>query len=168
MSRTKKAKIKGRSLVGRLTGISTPIGGVSWQPPVDQRDKARRLLTFLSDRGVLYEPYDLEVGPFVIESVLKIRERLSEDLEDVGESSDLGQSIAAARAACRRFLRLTQKEPPAYHRMGEIITHLGELRAHFGIHLARIACAYDLELDPHLEVILPEDAASPPDDSGAP
>jgi hypothetical protein len=32
---------------------------------------------------------------------------------------------------------------------------LGELRALFGVHIARIACAYDLEVDAHLEGILP-------------
>lgn len=32
---------------------------------------------------------------------------------------------------------------------------LGGLRALFGIHIARIACAYDLEVDAHLEGILP-------------
>ena len=32
---------------------------------------------------------------------------------------------------------------------------LGELRALFGIHIARIACAYGLEVDSHLVGILP-------------
>ncbi|GAF68269.1 unnamed protein product [marine sediment metagenome] len=50
--------------------------------------------------------------------------------------------------------------------MGEIITHLGELRALFGLHLAKIACAYDLALDVNLQTILPPEPDEPnPDES---
>ena len=164
MSTAKRAKVKGKSLASRLTGISTPIGGISWTPPVDERDKARRLITFLNDRGVLFEPFDLEVGPYVVESAIKIRERLTADLEDVAESSPLGESLVAMRSACRRFLRLTQKPPRASYRIGEIISHLGELRALFGLHLAKIACAYDLALGRHLETILPPEREEPNED----
>ena len=161
MARAKQVKLKGKSLASRLTGISTPIGGISWTPPVDERDQARRLITFLNDRGVLFEPYGLEVGPHVIQSVLEIRQRLTQVLEDVGESPPLGESLVAMRSACRKFLRLTQTPPRNHRGMGELVTHIGELRALFGLHLARVACAYSLELDPHLEAILPSERDRP-------
>jgi hypothetical protein len=40
MDKSEKIKIKGQELANRLTGISTPTGGISWKPPVDERDKA--------------------------------------------------------------------------------------------------------------------------------
>jgi len=67
-------KLRGKSIANRLTGISTPIGGISWTPPVDERDKAKRLLTFLEDRRALYHPYNMEIGDYVVESILEIRE----------------------------------------------------------------------------------------------
>ena len=83
MSKARRAKLKGKELAKRLTGISTPIGGLSWTPPVDERDVAKQLLVFLEDRRALYMPYNLEVSPYVVDSVLEIRQRLTEDLEQI-------------------------------------------------------------------------------------
>jgi hypothetical protein len=48
---------------------------------------------------------------------------------------------------------------------GMILQSLGELRAIFGLHIARIACAYDLEIEDQLMPILPaenEEGSSEP------
>ena len=105
----KRFRLKGKAIASRLTGISCPIAGISWIPPVDEQDKARRLLTFLEDRRALYHPYDMEVGDYVVESILEIRERLTADLEDVSKSSLLGESLSAMRAVCRKFLDKIQR-----------------------------------------------------------
>ena len=65
MSKAKVVKLKGKQLAKRLTGISTPIGGISWTPPIDEREVAKQLLVHLEDRRALYMPYDMEVGPYV-------------------------------------------------------------------------------------------------------
>jgi hypothetical protein len=157
-----KLRLKAKEIARRLTGISTPIGGVSWSPPPDERDKARRLLIYLSDRRALYQPYHMEIGPYVIESVLDIRKRLTAELEDLRDDSVLRDSIRAMQAACRRFLDQTQGENDTkWYRFEPIIlSSLGELRGVFGIHIGRIACAYDLELENQLAAIIP----SEPDD----
>ena len=152
----KKVKLKGKAIASRLTGISTPIGGISWTPPVDEKDKAKRLLVFLEDRRALYHPYDMEVGDYVVESILQIRERLTDDLGEISKSSILGESLTAMRSACRKFLDDIQKPRGRRHWIGpEILNSLGELRALFGIHVARLACAYDLEVGNELISILP-------------
>jgi hypothetical protein len=154
--RKKSVKLKGRAIASRLTGISTPIGGVSWTPPVDQKDKARRLFVFLEDRRALYHPYEAEVGDYVIQSILEIRKRLTADLEEVTKSSILGESLTAMRAACRRFLDQVQRRQAGRYSLGpDFIRCLGELRALFGVHVARLACAYDLEVKEELASILP-------------
>lgn len=158
MGKTKTPKLKGKQLAMRLTGISTPIGGISWNPPVDESDVAKQLLVFLEDRRALYMPYDMEVGPYVMDSIIEIRQRLTKDLEKVSRSSVLGESIAAMRASCRKFLTDTQDGSRRMHhwRMEGHIWHaLGELRAICGLHIARIACAYDLEIEEQLSPILP-------------
>ncbi len=158
MSKTRGTKLKGKQLAKRLTGISTPIGGISWTPPVDERDVAKQLLVFLEDRRALYMPYDMEVGSYVMDSIIEIRQRLTKDLEQISRSSVLGESISAMRASCRKFLTDTQDDPKHRHhwRMeGHIWQALGELRAICGLHIARIACAYDLEIEEQLMPILP-------------
>lgn len=61
----KQVKLKGKAIASRLTGTSTPIGGISWIPPVNEKDNAGRLLVFLEDRRALYEPYNMEIGGHV-------------------------------------------------------------------------------------------------------
>lgn len=152
----KRIKLKGKAIASRLTGISCPVAGISWTPPVDEQDKAMRLLTYLEDRRALYHPYEMEVGDYVIQSILEIRQRLTADLEDVSKSSLLGQSLSAMRAVCRKFLDETQQPRGQRYYLGaNFISALGELRALFGIHVARLACAYDLEVEENLASILP-------------
>lgn len=158
MKKAKRTILKGKQLVNRLTGIATPIGGLNWQPPKDERDVAKKLLIFLEDRRALYMPYNMEIGIYVVDSIQEIRDRLTSDLEDISRSGVLGESITAMRSICRKFLTQTQKPPRRTHHYGiESLfwQALGELRAIFGIHIARIACAYDLKVEETLLPILP-------------
>jgi len=103
-------------------------------------------------------PYDMEVCEYVVELILEIRQQLTKDLQKVSRSSLLRESLSAMRASCRKFLTETQVGPRRMHHWGmegQIWQALGELRAIFGIHIARIAYAYDLEIEHQLEQILP-------------
>lgn len=44
-------------LLNRLTGISCPVFGVSWNPVDTERSIARRIIIFLEPRRVLYSAY---------------------------------------------------------------------------------------------------------------
>jgi len=157
MGKNAKTKLKGRELAARLIGISTPVGGRDWKPPAEERDKARQVLEYLAEQGALWDPYDKAIGSFVAQTILDMRERLGLDLNDVPADSVLGEGLRAMRAACRKFLNENQSPRSGYGPPYEAQLHstLGELRALFGIHVARISCAYDLVVDGHLESILP-------------
>jgi len=116
MSKSEKIKLKGRELANRLTGISTPIGGISWKPPADERNKARRLLMYLAGERALHYPYDKEIGTFVAESILDTRERLARDIDDLSMDSILRQILRAMQAACRKFLDENQSPSAGYGR----------------------------------------------------
>ena len=92
-----------------------------------------------------------------MQSVLDVRERLARDLEDLSMDSALRETLRAMQAACRKFLDENQSPSAGYGLPYEAQLHctLGELRALFGIHIARIACAYDLQVDSCLGDILP-------------
>jgi hypothetical protein len=156
MSIKQKISLKGKSLLGRLTGISSPIGGVSWKPPLDEQEKARRLFVFLADRRALYAPYNVEVEYFVKQSILETRKRLVADLEELQSASVLRESLLAMTAACRKYLEETQKQGTGHYQFEpEFFRSLGEVRALFGVQIARIAYAYDLEVEGDLVSILP-------------
>jgi hypothetical protein len=157
MSKRAKTKLKGRELAARLIGISTPVGGIDWEPPAEERDRARRVLAHLADQRALWDRYDKAIASFVVQSVLDMRDRLSRDREGLSQDSVLGEGLRAMQTACRKFLEENQSPRSGYGSPYEAQLHstLGELRALFGIHVARIACAYDLEMDAHLAGILP-------------
>jgi hypothetical protein len=157
MKARERTGLKGRELVARLTGIKTPVGGIDWQPSVEEQNRARQVLTYLAKRQVLWDPYDMAIGSFVTQSIVDLRGRLRSEIENLRTNSVLQEGLHVMHAACRRFLEENQSPRSGYGPPYEAQLHstLGELRALFGIHIARIACAYDLEVDAHLAGILP-------------
>lgn len=157
MGKSTRTKLKGRKLGARLVGISPPVGGIDWEPPAGERERAKQVLEYLAEQRALWDPYDTAIGSFVTESILDVRERLGRDLKDVPRDSVLGAGLRAMQAACRMFWDENRSPRSGYGPPYEAQLHstLGELRALFGVHIARIACAYDLEVDGHLVGILP-------------
>jgi hypothetical protein len=157
MSENDKVKPRGKELVSRLMGIPTPVGGIDWDPPAEERDRAGQVLAHLAEQPVLCDPYDMAIGSFVTQSILATRERLGGELEGLAGDSVLTEGLRAMQAACRVFLEENQSPRSGYGSPYEAQLHstLGALRALVGIHITRIACAYDLEVDSHLEGTLP-------------
>jgi len=157
MKTSGKTGLKGRELAARLLGITTPIGGIDWEPPAGERKRAKRVLKYLAEQRALWDPYDVAISTFVAQSIVDLRGQLRSDLDGLPTDSVLPEGLRAMHAACRRFLEENQSPRSGYGPPYEAQLHstLGELRALFGVHIARIACAYDLEVDSHLEGILP-------------
>lgn len=163
--------MKFSEIANRLTGISTPITGVSWQPTGSETAAARRVVAFLEDRRVLYNPGEMEVPEHCVGSVLQIRRFLTEEIGKLGDKSELRASLGAMRAACRKFLNVVGGEDseivlharmPGHYASWTFYGALGEMRGTFGVHLARVAAMFRLDVEDDLATILPastEDAA---------
>lgn len=156
-------------LANRITGFSIPVFGLSWEPPILDIDVAKGLLAYLEDRRVLFNPFELEVPEWGIESILDIRQRLTEDLEKLDRSSALAESIRVMRAGCRRFLdsldlahseeeTLERESRWAYRRAFEV--GLMDLRALFGLHIAGIAVRYGIDVEEELVSLFPSQETS--------
>jgi hypothetical protein len=153
-----------KEILSRITGLSVPVFGVSWNPPEAERDRVRRILAFLEDRRVLYNPTELEIPQHCVMSVIEIREFLTSELGAVETSTPLSGYMRAMRSACRKFLDLGQARGPDVVRYSRTPGHwaswefnaaLGELRGVFGIHIAQMATQYGLDVEPDLAAILP-------------
>ncbi|MCE5202788.1 MAG: hypothetical protein LLG24_00990 [Actinomycetia bacterium] len=151
-------------IASRVTGFSTPVFGVSWQPPEPEIVAARRVIAFLEDRRVLYVPSEMEVPHHCVMSVMEIRHFLTQELGALGDQSGLHRSLRAMRAACRKFLDEVGAQDGDIVRYGGHHNHwaswqfngaLGELRGVFGLQLARIATEYGLDIEDELARILP-------------
>ena len=128
---------------------------------------ARRVVAFLEDRRVLYEPTAMEVPSHCVHSVIEIRHCLSDELGKLdGKNSELGATLRAMRAACRKFLERvgTDGREGIHHANGwgfhswTFGSALGELRGTFGVHVARIAAAFKLDVEDRLASIVPANA----------
>ncbi len=153
-------KISHNRMLGRLSGISTPIAGVSWHPPKKQIKLARKLLTYLEGCRVLYNPFALEGPKQVVQSVTDIRKTIVDTLDQTDESSDLASTMNAMKAACRKFLihaEYTEKTSldSDFSSHNNLPLALGELRGVMGILIAQLCVKYGLDLEERLASILP-------------
>jgi len=157
--------VKFKDIIKRINGISTPVFGVSWEPKNSERDIAKEVITYLEDRRVLYVPSEMEVPQHCIKSVLKIREFLTSKISKLEQDSELSNSLRAMRAACRKFLNTINSKDGDIIKYGAKRGHyaswvfnsaIGELRGVFGIHIAKIAVAYGINVEDNLATIMPE------------
>jgi len=159
--------MKFSEITNRLTGISTPVIGVSWQPTRSEAAVARRVVAFLEDRRVLYNPGEMEVPAHCITSVLQIRRFLTAEIGRLGGKSELRTSLRAMRAACRKFLDAVGGEDseialharePGHYASWTFYGARGEMRGVFGIHLARVATRFRVDVEDGLASIIPSNA----------
>lgn len=149
----------------RLTGISCPIFGVSWNPGEAKVIQARQTLAYLEDRRVLYAPWNVEVPEHCVESILDIRRTLTELLGQLDDQDDvIAPHLRAMRAACRQFLTTTDGlrggpmglRPWMDGTPGWMFNDaLGELRGVFGVHVAQLSAKFGIDIEDDLATILP-------------
>ena len=151
-------------LVNRLTGISCPVFGISWEPVDAERTVARRIIVFLEPRRVLYSEYQYETVDPCISSITEIKNYLTAELSNVNENSKLNEYIRAMRNACNKFLtRCPNNDRFRYYacQSGNIdnwifTSAIGELRGLFGIMVGQIAKSYGIDVEDELAQIIPE------------
>jgi|TARA_B100002003_G_scaffold228901_1_gene237659 hypothetical protein len=154
-----------REIVSRLTGLSSPVFGVSWNPPEPQVKIARRIVAFLEDRRVLFEPSEMEIPSHCIQSILDIRRYLTTELQSLDSDTEIANSLRALRAACRKFMKTVGARSEiidfgashGHWASWKFMGALGELRGVFGVHIARLAASYGLDVEDDLAKILPAD-----------
>jgi hypothetical protein len=162
MKKPRKQSMGYKEVLNRITGFSTPVFGISWKPRKPEVVTARRVLAFLEDRRVLYNPYHVEVADQCIQSVLEIRRFLTDVVGQLDGNSKLAEHLRAIRAACRAFL---DENAPGSRRVlhpswagpfeSSFFTALGELRSAIGVHVAAIAVMHGLNVEANLASILP-------------
>ena len=160
--------MKFREITNRITGLSIPVFGISWNPPEAHCAVARRVVAFLEDRRVLYVPSEAELPDHCVHSVVEIRHFLTQELGALSAQCELAQSLAAMRAACRKFMDTVQADEGRILQYGAshghyaswiFISALGELRGMFGIHVATLAAGYGLDVERDLAAIIPATAS---------
>jgi hypothetical protein len=167
---------KATDILKRITGFSTPLFGVSWNPPASDRDAVRKFLAYLEDRRALFNPIPAEVEDDVIGSLHSIRAECVSTIGALGDKAAGVVHVRAIGAACRRFLDepyplfddiIDWRRDPYFERdyssgrlrpgtsPAAFFTALGELRAFVGTQIALLAALYEIEVHGDLLRILP-------------
>jgi hypothetical protein len=155
MSRTKKLAFK--EIANRITGISLPVFGISWNPPESEREIVRETFIFLEDRRALYNDFAHEIDHEVAQSVLAIRNELTAALKRLPEGSEATPSFKSMRAACREYLDSTRGHDRGHRWSGpfSFMTQLGRLRAIIGVHVAYLAVKFGIDIEGELVRVVP-------------
>lgn len=148
--------MKFAELASRINGFSTPLFGVSWNPAKADVVIAKSVILFLEDRRVLYVPYMVEEPDRVIQSVLTIREFLTQTLVQGQMGKELENNLRGMRAACRKFLDDHPHDQRHLHyRDVELNQSLGEFRGVIGQYIAMLSVSYGIDIDKPLDTVLP-------------
>ena len=165
--RLKRAKVQSQSLANRLAGVSILGFGASWKAPEPDRVVVRDVITELEDKRALYSQAVWEEPHHVVQSILKIREVLTNGLKRVSDKSPAKDSIRIMRATCRDFLTQSSTKKigdrsgmlrlDGMWEQEEFFIGLGRLRSIFGQQLAILGYLYGIDIEEQLAAILPPD-----------
>lgn len=147
----------------RLTGFSTPLGGIQWSDPgPGEAEIVRRLLLFLEDRRVLYNPFDMETESEVEHSVHEIREECTKTLQALSAHAFAVTPLRAIREAGRQFhddqrehYRHFDYQWRSNHPSPAFFVALGAFRATVGHQVAVLAGRYEIDVEGLLASIMP-------------
>lgn len=147
----------------RVTGISTPVFGVSWADPgPSETESVRRFLVFLEDRRVLYNPFDMETESEVDHSIHQMREECTKTLQALSAGTFASVAVRAIREAGRRFHDEQHEDYRHFdfqwrgsHARPAFFVALGAFRATVGHQVAVLAGRYGIDVEGTLASIMP-------------
>ena len=159
----------------RATEISARLNGagvVRSDPKPRDVKVAKKVISFVEGRRVLFSSHTMEVPVECIYSVIEIRNFLSDVIGSDKMTGDLERSLKLARGYCVRFLEQVQasemtvpkKEADRYlhhdtrwrmqdYTFGEA---LGELRAGVGLQVGIMAASTHLDVEDQLAAQIPD------------
>ena len=145
----------------RPTGIGGFGFSINWEKFPGDEEVARRMITFLEDRRVLFGKRHGEDEQYCVDSANRIRDFTTDQLTHAKAGKSLATSIRAIRTAVRAFVEAAGPRARnfSYRRDGamtdEFSLALGELRSRVGLHVALIAYHYGIQVEDELQQILP-------------
>ena len=152
----------------KITGFSTPFGGVNWDAPKQHAaDEIRKLLVFLEDRRIFHivDANSWEIGrgsgshltrpEWVTESVNKVREQITECLKSMQFEPETQQSLETMRRACREYLEKSPSTRPARTPLSPglqkmLSRPIVRFRTAMGIEIAKLCAKYGIDVEEEL------------------
>lgn len=149
----------------RPTGVGAFGFSLNWEKVPGDEHVARRVVTFLEDRRLLFGERHVEDELHCVHSAIEIRRFLTEELTKAKPGRSLAESLRAIRTSMRAFVDAAGPDARNFryhhgHMTDRFSLALGELRSLVGLHLAVIADQYGIDVEPDLAQILPPDVSA--------
>jgi hypothetical protein len=147
-----------KKILKNITGISTPVFGIQWNPPVVESDVARELIAFLEDRRVLYTPEEREGASYCRQSVEQIRQVLTDKMPHL-RNGEVKKLFRALRTQCRRFC--DEIGAPTFPQLARPVQEsilkreLENLRQVAGKVVGALSVSYGIDVEDELASIIP-------------
>ena len=158
-----------KDIASRITGISIPFFGISWQPPVLERNIAEKALTYIESRNLLDVSFEREESPErTYYDAERIRDELTKLMQEVSRDTAVFRKLDAIRQACSIFRRRLREDKldrygyasPIPDEVGkaQFLRALGGFRDACGIQIMVLCVMYGIDVPAKLASCLP-----PPD-----
>lgn len=158
-----------------MTYRPTGVGGfgfsINWEKVPGDEEVARRVITFLEDRRLLFGKRHCEDELECTRSAIGGRNRITDELTQAKPGKSLDKSLRAMRIAFRQFVDAAgpnavnfrgYRGPAAMDPYGMALENLRTL---VGLHVAVIAAQYGITVEPDLAQILPPNVVDDDDAS---
>ncbi|MBQ8506953.1 MAG: hypothetical protein IJ466_05950 [Clostridia bacterium] len=94
----------------RLTGISLPFGGLSWDQNTTAKECFQYLMIYLESKRILVNPHEMELKSECIQSTLEIKRTLTEIVKDAALGQEDLEIVRSMIGACNNFLDSTRED----------------------------------------------------------
>ena len=143
-------KVQFKTFLQRISGVSTPVFGVSWRPPNHDRQELRRLIIFIEDRRILFRS-DFVDGrsDWVVQSILEIRNELTKTIQNLSEDSKAIKDLRVLRKACRDYLSVKADIDE-----GEFIEMHYAWQDKMHVHVKNLVLMYGIELEEDFSIAI--------------
>lgn len=88
----------------KVTGLSTPFGGISWEYSETEKKGVQELFFFLETKRILVNPIEMEIKQWCIESAFEIKKKITEIYSQYHFSNHTTDCIRSMIDACNNFL----------------------------------------------------------------
>ena len=88
----------------RITGVSTPIGGISWEFTETKKKGIKDLFLFLESKRILVNPKEMEVKEWSEQSVIEIKSKLVSIATEYEYSQNTMECFKMMIDTCNIFL----------------------------------------------------------------
>lgn len=157
----------------RLTGVGTPFVSLSFGNKDDDKEIARRAISMLEDRRILFADASWVSRGYCLGSAELARDQLTELIANPDISEGLARQLKLVRSYLRTFMtdaiwprHLGRFGCAGHRRAGsgddahryvadQLSVALGELRAKVGLVVGDLAVRFDLDVEPELATIIP-------------